>query len=234
MIADFNDDPQLARAVFHIGEEYFFIAENYYKDRQMAEAAPLYQKALDIWEMVIDRDGLEAFRYGQLYGFSAWSYYRLREYIKAVEYFEKIVDDWPGYRYGDNVQYMIGECYEKLKRAPDVAISTDEADLRIEAAYLAVIERYPEKVLASGACMKLGQLYFSKELWFEAIVYFEMFRQRMPEHYWFLCMLGQAYENTGDNELAIAIYEDFLSKAREGDHRIERVQARLAELKGDQ
>jgi tetratricopeptide (TPR) repeat protein len=234
MIADFNDNPELARAVFHIGEEYFFIAENYYKDRQMAEAAPLYQKALNMWELVIDRQDLEAFRSGQLYAFSAWSYYRLGEYIRAVEYFQKVADDWPGYIYGDNVQYMVGQCYESLKRSPDVAMSADEADLRIEAAYVALVERYPEKVFATSACMKLGRLYFGKEQWAEAIVYFEMYRQRQPDHYRFLYMLGQAYENTGDNEPAIAVYEEFLAKAGLNDHFRDEVQQKLDELKGAQ
>jgi len=234
LIADFNDHPELPRAVFHIGEEYYFIAESYYKDKQKAEAAPLYQKALDIWEMVIEREGLEAFRSSQLYGFSGWAYYRLGEYIKAIEYFENILDNQPGYIYITTVQYMVGASYEKLKKAPDVAMSADEADLRIEAAYTAVVENWPEKPLATGACMKLGRLYFAKEQWAEAIVYFEMYRQRRPEHYRFLYMLGQAYEKIGDNELAIAVYEEFLTKAREGDRHIEPVQERLAELKGGQ
>ena len=234
MIADFNDDPKLGRAIFHIGEEYFFIAENYYKDRQMAEAGPLYQKALNIWEMVIDRQDLKPFRSGQLYAFSAESYYRLGEYIKAINYFQKVINDWPGYRYGDLVQYMIGVCYEELRDSPDVAMSVDEADLRIEAAYLAVVENWPASSLVTGASMKLGQFYFGKELWAETIVYFEIFRQRRPDHYGVLYPLGQAYENIGDNELAIAIYEEYLAKAKEGDRRIERVQGRLDELKGDQ
>jgi len=234
MIADFNDNPELPRAVFHIGEEYFFIAENYYKDRQMAEAAPLYQKALDIWEMVIDRQDLEAFRSSQLYAFSAQSYYRLGEYIKASEYFENVLDNHPQYIYNTLVQYMVGQCYERLKKAPDVAISIDDIDERIEAAYAAVVERFPEKALATGACMKLGRLYFSKEQWAEAIVYFEMYRQKRPDHYRFLYILGQAYEKIGDNELAIAIYEEYLAKAIEGDRLIEDVQEKLAELKGGQ
>ena len=184
--------------------------------------------------MVIDREGLEAFRSAQIYGFSAQSYYRLGEYIKAVDCFQKVANDWPEYRYGTIVQYMIGVCYERLKNSPDVAMSADEADKRIEAAYMAVIERYPEKPLATGATLKLGQLYFDKEQWAEAIVYFEMYRQRKPDHYRFLYMLGQAYEKIEANELAIEVYEQFLAKAKQGDRRIERVQARLDELKGGQ
>ena len=195
---------------------------------------PLYQKALNIWEMVIDRQDLEAFRCSQLYGFSGWAYYRLGDYIKAIEYFENILDNNPGYRYITTVQYMVGDSYEKLKKAADVAMSGDEADLRIEAAYLAVVEKWPEKSLADSACYRLGQLYFDKEQWPEVIVYFEMYRPKRPSHYRFLYMLGQAYEKMGDNELAIQVYEDFLTKAREADRRIERVQARLDELKGGQ
>ena len=129
---------------------------------------------------------------------------------------------------------MIGVCYEELTDSPDVAMSVDEADLRIEAAYLAVVENWPEDCLADSACFRLGWLYFGKERWTDAIVYFEMYRQRKPDHYRFLYMLGRAYEKIGDNELAITIYEEYLAKAREGDRRIEDVQARLDELKGGQ
>ena len=234
LIADFNDSPFLPRIVFHIGEEYFFIAENYYKDRQMAEAVPLYQKALNIWEMVIDREDLDTFRCGQVYTFSAFCYERLGEYIKATDYFQKVANDWPGYKYVIVTLPMVAQCYEKLRRSPDVAMSADEADIRIEAAYLAVIEKYPEKPSGVRALMKLGRFYFERQRWTEAIVYFEMYQQKRPDHYGLLYMLGQAYEKMGDNELAIAIYEEYLAKAREDDQRIELVEARLAELKGDQ
>ena len=174
------------------------------------------------------------FRYGQVYTFSAWCYYRLGEYTRAADYFHKVGQDWPGYLHGANAQYMVGVCYELLKNSPDTAISQDAVDERIIAAYEAVVERFPEKLFATGACMKLGQLYFAKEQWAEAIVYLEMYFERRPEHYRTLRILGEAYEKIGDKELAIAVYEQYLAIAGQEDYFRDDVQQKLDDLKGGQ
>ena len=52
---------------------------------------------------------------------------------------------------------MIGECYEKLRDSG--ALSESEANPKIEQAYIAVIEKYPDCSLVGHACLKLARAY---------------------------------------------------------------------------
>jgi TolA-binding protein len=109
-----------------------------------------------------------------------------------------VVDNWPDYQYAWSAQYLIGSCYEKLKYFGILPVS--EADPKIEQAYRAVVEKYPDSAMATSAFLKLGYLNLKRGQRVEAVMYFEL----------------------------------FLATARPNDPRIDSVEARLEELKGEE
>jgi len=68
---------------------------------------------------------------------------------------------------------LIGDCYEGLRDSD--SLSPSEANLKMEYAYMAVLENYPDCSLAPHACLKMAQLSLDRQQRNEAITYFEMF-----------------------------------------------------------
>jgi len=145
LIADYNDQPDLPRAVFKIGEEYYNKAFNTKGDPNSPDAKPeeYYRKALAVWERIIkelpDPNSTIA---AHAYYFSAVCYRRLGRCEKAIEYYQKIVDNWPDYEYAWNALFLIGRSYEDLKESG--VISKSQADPKIKAAYEQLLEKYPD------------------------------------------------------------------------------------------
>jgi TolA-binding protein len=174
LIADFNDHPELPEDVFVIGEEYYNMAfEDPNKFIKVKSEENLF-KAKDIWERIIAQwpdsksIGLKHAQY-----FTAVCYRRFGEYEKAITNYQKVVDNWPDYQYAWSAQYLIGSCYEKLKiygNLPEL-----EADPKIEQAYKAVVEKYPDSALAPTASLKLGHLNLKRGQKIEAVQYFALF-----------------------------------------------------------
>jgi len=174
LIADFNDHTELPEAVFVIGEQYYYKAfEDPKKCRKVKSEESLY-KAKDIWERIVAQwpdsksIGLKHAQY-----FSAVCYRRFGEYEKAISNYQKVVDKWPDYQYAWSAQYLVGNCYEKLKYYGSLPES--EANPKIEQSYKAVVEKYPDCALVSNACWKLGQLNLKRGQRMGAAVYFELF-----------------------------------------------------------
>ena len=119
LIADFNDEPNLPKAIFTIGEEYYnraFVKEN---EGQQAESKASFRKAIAIWERIIkDLPPLAAT--AEAYHFSGCCYERLGEYEKAAEYYQMVVDKWPDYEYAWSAQFLIAACYEELARSGQI------------------------------------------------------------------------------------------------------------------
>ena len=196
-----------------------------------------YEKAIDVWERVI-REFSDHNINQQAYYFSATSYHRIGEHEKAINYYQKLLCDWPGYHRAARAQFSIGKCYESLKDAGTLPGS--EADLKIEQAYKAVLENYPDSTSAKDACkdacLKLGWLKFRKGLWPESVHYWELSREELgvsPKDYKALNILyplGRAYEELGRSDLAVKAYGEFINVAPSIDPRVEKVKARLEQL----
>ncbi|MBW8039064.1 MAG: tetratricopeptide repeat protein [Planctomycetes bacterium] len=174
LIADFNDHPDLPEAVFVIGEQYYYKAfEDPNKCRKVKSQENLY-KAKDIWERIAAQwpesksIGLKHAQY-----FSAVCYRRLGQYEKAITYYQQVVDNWPDYQYVWSAQYLIGNCYEKLKDFGSLPES--EASLKMEQAYKAVVEGYPDCAMVPTASLKLGHLNLKRGQKVEAVQYFVLF-----------------------------------------------------------
>jgi TolA-binding protein len=198
LIVDFSDNPELPPAILVVAEEYYrkarLLANQEGDDGQVAE---YYGKAIAVWERIVQELPHSATHTPQAYYCSAVCYgQELSQYQKGIQYYQQIVDNWPKYEYAWHAQYFIGQYYERLRDLGDIPMS--EANAKIEQAYKAVIEKYPDCSVASHACLKLGQINFVKGRWSEAAQFFEL----------------------------------FLEMAELSDPRIERVKARLEELRG--
>jgi TolA-binding protein len=105
--------------------------------------------------------------------FTAVCYRRFGEYEKAITNYQKVVDSWPDYQYAWSAQYLIGSCYEKLKYYN--ILPESEADPKIEQAYKAVVENYPDSAMVPSAYLKLGYLNLKRGQKIEAVEYFVLF-----------------------------------------------------------
>jgi tetratricopeptide (TPR) repeat protein len=181
MVSAYGGNPALPDAVFKIGEEYYNKAIGDANESPIDQADPNFAirqdnfaEAAFIWDRIITQmPDSNSTATTHAYYFSADCYRKLGKYEKAVEYFQKVVDKWPNYQYAWSAQYLIGECYEKLRNSG--GISKAEAEPKIEQAYQAVIERYPECSLVGYACLKLSDMYLQKGSRDEAAACLELF-----------------------------------------------------------
>jgi len=112
-------------------------------------------------------------------------------------------------------------------------LSESEANPKIEHAYKAVVEKYPDCTSVKDASLKLGWLNFKKGRWTEAVGYFELCLEKYPEKYrppHVLYALGRAYEEIGQLDKAAQAYHEFIKSIDPSDPRIETVKARLEKL----
>jgi tetratricopeptide (TPR) repeat protein len=237
LIADFNDNPDLPRAIFTIGEDYYNKTLNAEGEPNLSEdkTKEYYQKAMIIWEKMITKLPVaESIFTTHSYYLSAVCYHKLGNHDKAIEYFQKVLNDWPDYEYDWSAQYLIGECYEDLQRSGILPAS--EAEPLIEQAYKAIIEQYPDCCLVGSACLRLGRPSFRRGQLSDAAYYFELFLQKSPnDPRWtsVLYELGRTYEKMGKLELAAELYRVFIETAGPTDIRIKTVQALLEKLEGE-
>jgi tetratricopeptide (TPR) repeat protein len=233
LITDFNDNPELPTAIFMLGEEYYNKAFNIKGDPNSPDAKPeeYYRKALAVWERIIQKLPPSPTT-PQAYWCSAVVYSQeLGEYQKGIEYYQQVVDNWPDYQYAWHAQFFVGMYYEKLRDSGGIPES--EANPKIEQAYKAVVEKYPDSNSSPHAALKLGQLNFNRGQWADAAKYFEIFLEKAPEDQRqvdVLYDLGRAYEKMGELSLAAEMYRIFIEMAAPNDLRIKDVKARLIKL----
>jgi tetratricopeptide (TPR) repeat protein len=105
--------------------------------------------------------------------FTAVCYRRVGEYEKALMHYQKVVDNWPDYQFAWSAQSLVGSCYKRLRDLGKLPAS--EANPKIEQAYQAVLENYPDSAAVPSSSLKLAHLYLELDRNIEAAVYFEIF-----------------------------------------------------------
>jgi len=234
LIADFNDHSALPEAVFQIGEQYYKKARSTKSDSNLSEVEvqDYYQKAIAIWERIIrELPYSTAYAPRAYYLIAHCCFEYLREYEKAIQSCQKLLINWPDYEYAWHAQFLIGNYYERLTQAGRIPESG--ANPIIEQAYQAVVEKYPDCSKFKYASLRLAELNFEREQWTEAAMYYELFLTKFPDSNRpssILYPLGQAYDNMGEVDEAIRVYNEFLKRAYPGDPRIESVRRRIEEL----
>jgi len=153
LVADFNDNPGLAEAIYQIGKKYHDDARRDEGKGLDDEAIAHYWKAITTWQIVREKypDSDLAMRVCYLTGDC---YRKVDEREKAVECYEEILSNWPDYEYAWSAQFLIGYCYEQLKHSG--AVESPVADARTKAAYERVVEEYPSCPAAPAARDWLG------------------------------------------------------------------------------
>jgi TolA-binding protein len=234
LISNFRDNPDLPDAIFQIADEYYKVAFRHKKEGFEDQARELYQKAIAIWGKMTQELPPNAQYTPEAYYSSAVVYSQeLDEHQKGIEYFQKIVDNWPKYEYAWHAQFFVGMYYEKLRDSGGILAS--EANPKIEQAYKAVIEKYPDSESYLDAALKLGQLNVKKEQWAEVAYYFELFLQKKPDDprsIGVIYDLGTIYQKMGELTLAAEMYRLFIKMADPNDPRIKDVKAGLEKLEG--
>jgi tetratricopeptide (TPR) repeat protein len=141
LIADFSDHPKLDRATYKVAERYYRKASKMEDQGQAEQARPYIQRAMNAWEMAIDRfPGTPSAVKGCLW--MGYCCQKLAEYGRSIVFYQKVVDDYPGYRLAYYALLMVGRNYESLKRSGLMGAS--EADAKAKAAYEQLLQQYPD------------------------------------------------------------------------------------------
>jgi len=173
LIADFNDQPALPEAVFLVGHGYYTKARLKEKDGLDDKAKEYYRKAITVWER-ITHELPPSTTTPEAYYVSAVVYSQeLGDYQKGIDYYQQVVDNWPDYQFAWHAQFFVGMYYEKLRNSG--RLSESEADPKIEQAYKAVVEKYPDSKSVPYSALKLGYLNLKKGQRVEAAMYYELF-----------------------------------------------------------
>jgi len=171
IIADFNDYPEVAAAVFQVGEEYYNRGAEAERARDANDAVVNFGKSITVWKRITEEElPLMLPDTVHAWYFSGYAYQRMRDYGKAIGYCQKVMDTWPDYQYAWSAQYMIADCARKLARKGDMP--KEEAAALRESGYLGVINNYAGSPIEKRALMELAGYYVEKEQWDLAIDYY--------------------------------------------------------------
>jgi tetratricopeptide (TPR) repeat protein len=113
LMTDYTDHSGLSRAVFIIGEEYYFLACKIAAQGNLETAKENFTKALLIWQKIVDQLP-ESDHAPHAHYFVAVCYKQLKQFTLAVEYYKIVVDRWPDFTWF--VPYRIGVLYRNLKK----------------------------------------------------------------------------------------------------------------------
>ena len=95
LIADYNDNPNIAKGLFQIAEEYFY--------------ARSYDKAVELWKLVESGYQNSEFPNKKEVAYMlATCYHRLEDYNKAISYYRKAIEEYPTCQYAYRIAYELG------------------------------------------------------------------------------------------------------------------------------
>ncbi len=140
LITDFREQADLPTAIFMLGEQYYNKAFGCENQGQTAEAKSHFQKAIAIWERIINELPQSSIT-AQAYYFVARCCERLAEYEDAIEYYQVVLDNWPNYERAWNAQFLLGQCFDELARSG--SIPEEDAAVMIRYACQEVLANHP-------------------------------------------------------------------------------------------
>jgi len=141
LIADFSDQSEMPTAIFMLGEQYYNKAFDCENQGQAAEAKSHFQKAIAIWQRIINELPQSSIT-PQAYYFAARCYKRLGQYEDAIEYYQVVLDNWPTYERAWSAQFLATLCFEELEKAG--AIPRVDAAIEIIKRCEDLLANYPD------------------------------------------------------------------------------------------
>jgi len=106
LIADYNDNPNLGKGLFQIGEEHYGQAFLCKSEGLDAKSEECFRKALSIWQQVTSREATSS-RRAEAHFLSGVCYSQLGEYEKATEFYQDFVNNWPEHKLASYAKFMI-------------------------------------------------------------------------------------------------------------------------------
>lgn len=175
LIAEYKDNSMLTESLASLGEAFWEQACKRRRHRDYVMAKAFYNRSLSEYERIVN-DYPESREAAKANYFAGGCNLRLEMYEKALDYFNTVLEKWPNFQYNWSAQCLIGSCYERLRKAG--AISPEEGDSKMAAAYRAVVEKYPDCSEVPIACIKLGELSIEQGSPHQAREYFKLFMEK--------------------------------------------------------
>jgi tetratricopeptide (TPR) repeat protein len=193
LIADFNDNPNLAKGLFQIAEEHYYASN--------------YSKTVELLELILsDYPGGEFPSKSEVPYVLATCYKHVKDYDKAIEYYKKTIEEYPHSKYAPWAPNRIGWIYAQEKKDYDNAIYWFQQQ----------IELYPDDEYNPGTLFHMGTVYVHKLQDYEmGAEVCQQYVDEYPEglHIWgSLGNLALCHEKLGNTEKAISVLRQAYEK----------------------
>ena len=155
--------------VYTIGSMFYYLAEDLAEKGEVEASRNAYLRAVAVWDEI---DGLDASEQHRMATYSSGvSYDKIDQLDKAFEYYQEFVEQWPGHRYVPIAHFQMAV---RAQRAQELGfINAQRADEILEDSLERVVVDHPYCTLAKTALRILGDHYFAKGAYDEAIDYYE-------------------------------------------------------------
>jgi tetratricopeptide (TPR) repeat protein len=195
LIADYNDNPKLGKALFQIAEQHFY-ANNCWK-------------TIDLLELIqSDYPDRNFPARSEVPVVLATCYERVKEWDKAIEYYAKTMEEYPTSRYASRCPYNLAWIYNHQKVDYDKAIYW----------YQQQRELYPEDLHNSLALFDMGCIYVHRLKDYEKGA--EVCQQYVDQYpdsvgiWGSLSNLARCHENLGKKQKAIEVLRQAYEKSK--------------------
>jgi len=148
LVADFNYQQDLPRAILFAGEQYYKEGLSKESEGLADQARDRFEKAVEIWDRLIN-ELPDSTLVAEACCWAGDCYFKLGKHEESIRRFQKVVDNYPGYEHAWHALFMVGCNYESMKNSG--LISKSQADPKIKAAYTRLLEKYPTCPAAQGA-----------------------------------------------------------------------------------
>ncbi len=109
LIADYNDHPNIAKALFQIAEEYFY--------------AEKYNEASALWELLeTDYPSIKFKTRDEILYVLGVCYQRMEKYDTSIEYYQEFIQKHPNHRFMADAPYVVGMIYYRHKKDYEKAL----------------------------------------------------------------------------------------------------------------
>lgn len=156
---DFSEHPKLSEAIFYVAKQYYQTAADFESKSNTNKSRQCLQKAITLWKNIpldpnlSDHELFNEDRHFMI----AETYRRLGQDKEAIEHYKKVIAARPNYKQAPHIHFMIGDGYERLKKAKIVSASS--ADIEIERSYQKAVESNPDSPAAKIAAKRLKKNY---------------------------------------------------------------------------